>query len=145
MIYNSHSKDREETREEMISLYKSHLPALRELCSTDPVAAGILTFLFEHCDKRGTVSCTSKVLQEVSGKGRTTVYKAVKKLKDKSFIRTLSAGAYKIYVLNPRVIDFEIKNSMNHQILAFPETLKADSPLLKKIETSKIDFLDIDE
>lgn len=83
---------------------ESNISFVRELIKKNPVAADIFMFLSQHMNRKNAVACPSKVLEEITGKGRTTVSNAIKLLKNEGYICTAKMGTTNVYVLNPTVV-----------------------------------------
>ncbi|MGR5262305.1 replication/maintenance protein RepL [Vibrio astriarenae] len=77
---------------------------MRMMAKENPVAHQIFLFLGEHMDNYNAVLASSKVLQEVTGKGRTTVSNAVKYLKENGIVSILKSGNSNVYILNPDLL-----------------------------------------
>ncbi|HCH1318502.1 TPA: replication/maintenance protein RepL, partial [Vibrio parahaemolyticus] len=78
--------------------------AMRTITRENQTAFEVFTFLGEHMDKSNAVMCSMSVLQEFTGKGRTTVSNAVKYLKENGVLSVLKSGNSNVYVLNPDLI-----------------------------------------
>ena len=83
---------------------ESNISYVRDLIKKNPVAADIFMFLSQHMNRKNAVACPSKVLEEITGKGRTTVSTAIKLLKKDGYISTAKMGTTNVYVLNPTVV-----------------------------------------
>lgn len=77
---------------------------MRTITRENPTAFEVFTFLGEHMDKSNAVMCSMSVLQEFTGKGRTTVSNAVKYLKENGVLCVLKSGNSNVYVLNPDLV-----------------------------------------
>ena len=98
-------KDRRKNKEPFTQVYKKlGWGSLRMMIKENPVACEIFMFLAENMDGGNAVSCPMTVLQEVTGKGRTTVSNAVKYLKERGHLMALKQGTTNVYVLNPSLV-----------------------------------------
>ncbi len=77
---------------------------IRELIEGNATAANIFIFLTKHMNKVNAISCSQKLLVEITGKSRITVQRAIKYLEEKQFINILKQGNTNIYVMNPSVV-----------------------------------------
>ena len=129
-----------------IQLYKHNMSAYRNLIKTDPTAAEIFLFLAEYMTTANAVCCSQKVLQEVTQKGRTTVFKAVRKLKEQGFVNVLKTGSSNIYVLNPEVVWSAYKTSKPYCKFEGPILIakSENEELQKKLKKMKATNLEID-
>ena len=75
-----------------------------KLMAESPIAYRIFRFLTNHMDGYNAVVCSQAVLQESFQVGRTTIYKAVKLLKDKQFLTVYKSGSTNIYTLNKNIV-----------------------------------------
>lgn len=77
---------------------------LQNITDENPKALKILFFIFEHMDKYNAVVCSYKVLQEALNISPATITRAIKYLKDKSFIYVYKSGTANIYIANPNLV-----------------------------------------
>ena len=83
---------------------EANIVYVRELIQKNPVAADIFMFLSQHMNRQNVCACPSKVLEEVTGKGRTTVSVAISLLKNDGYINIIKIGTTNGYVLNPDIV-----------------------------------------
>lgn len=83
---------------------ETNISFVRDLIKKNPVSADIFMFLSQHMNRKNAVACPSKVLEEVTGKGRTTVSNAIKVLRNEGYICTAKMGTTNVYVLNPTIV-----------------------------------------
>lgn len=77
---------------------------MRQMTRENQTAFEVFTFLGQHMDKSNAVMCSMKLLQEMTGKGRTTVSNAVKYLKDNGVLHVMKSGNTNVYIVNPDLI-----------------------------------------
>lgn len=100
-----HSGEQENRKNGKFVQYdESNISFVRELIKKNPVSADIFMFLSQHMNRKNAVACPSKVLEEVTGKGRTTVSNAIKILKNEGYVHTAKMGTTNVYVLNPTIV-----------------------------------------
>lgn len=75
-----------------------------KLMSESPIAYRIFRFLVNNMDGYNAVVCSQIVLQEKFEVGRTTIYKAVKLLKDKKFLDVYKSGTTNVYSINKNIV-----------------------------------------
>lgn len=104
-------KDREafaleddEKNHDFIQFQRKNMAAMRELIKTRPVAAEIFMFLSQYMDQKNALVCSSTILEEVTGKSRSTISRAVAYLKDKQYLTVMKSGTANVFVLNPNVV-----------------------------------------
>lgn len=89
---------------DFIQLYRSQIKYLRKLTSKDPAAAEIFLFLTEHMNKSNAVVCSYKVFEEALGLSKSTVYRAIKTLKETNHIEVHKVGSANVYHLNANLV-----------------------------------------
>tara|TARA_Y100000588_G_C14207176_1_gene905141 strand:- start:1429 stop:1872 length:444 start_codon:yes stop_codon:yes gene_type:complete len=100
-----HNQEQENKKNGKFVQYdESNISFVRELIKKNPVSADIFMFLSQHMNRKNAVACPSKVLEEVTGKGRTTVSNAIKTLKNEGYVCTAKMGTTNVYVLNPTIV-----------------------------------------
>lgn len=100
-----HNQEQESKKNGKFVQYdESNISFVRELIKKNPVSADIFMFLSQHMNRKNAVACPSKVLEEVTGKGRTTVSNAIKTLKNEGYVCTAKMGTTNVYVLNPTIV-----------------------------------------
>lgn len=80
-----------------------HTKELMWLAIKYPKAHAILYFLVDQMDEYNAVMCSSKVLEEVLGIGRTTISKNIAILRENGFIAVLKSGTSNVYTINDKV------------------------------------------
>lgn len=99
-------RDAEKLRDKnkgFVQVYENEMKKFRQIIRKDPVAAEIFYFLLENMDRTNSLACSSRVLEEVTGKSRTTVWKAVKLLKDRKHLEISKMGNCNVYHVNAKV------------------------------------------
>lgn len=89
---------------DFVQFKRRNLHAVRAIARENPTAMEIFLFLSEHIDSKGAVTCSQSVLQEVTGKSRPTVWRAVKFLKDRNLLAVMKIGTANVYALNYDVV-----------------------------------------
>lgn len=87
-----------------VQMNRDNMPALRLINRKNPYAHELFTFLCEQMDRYNCISCSQKVLQEVMQCSRTTIYRAIKDLKDENLMIVMKQGSAQVFVLNPEVV-----------------------------------------
>lgn len=103
----SHDVSPSETAESQnfnfVQVSREYLRAMRALTKKNPLAQEILFYLVEHMGRTSNaVVCSYATLQEVTGTSRATVGRALKLLKDDSWIDTVKIGSATAYAVNAR-------------------------------------------
>lgn len=87
-----------------VQFYENHLPHVRELITSNPVAAALFVFLTEKMDNRNALVCSTQVLCEVFEKSRATMERAIKYLRDHNYVFITKAGQTNVFHLNSRIV-----------------------------------------
>jgi|TARA_B100001179_G_C18591774_1_gene405049 DNA-binding transcriptional ArsR family regulator len=74
--------------------------AHRELVRKSPLAAEILDIFIEHMGKNNAIVCSSKALEELTGKSRVTVSRAISVLRNDNWVQAVKIGNANAYVVN---------------------------------------------
>lgn len=87
-----------------VQLSREYLHGMRSLARKSPVAHEILYYLVEHMGRTtNAVVCSRALLAEVTGCSISTVGRAIRVLKDDSWIDTVKIGSASAYCVNERV------------------------------------------
>jgi len=104
-------KDKEERERVKKSPYKEFVQVNKEaykledkLMSESPIAYRIFRFLVNNMDGYNAVICSQTVLQEKFNVGRTTVFRAIKLLKEKNFLTIYKSGTTNVYAINKNIV-----------------------------------------
>lgn len=126
---------------------REHSKEMIWLATNHPKANAIILFLLDQMDHYNAVMCSSKVISEALGIGRTTVSTSIKILKEHGFITVYKSGTSNIYAVNKQLawsswgsnhkyakFDARIIISENEQ-----EKNKADVKIIKHKEITVIE------
>ena len=97
-----------------VQLYKKHLPTVRKLVKTNPIAGEIFLFFIENMDGTNALVASYKVLEEITGKSERSVARAVKVLKDKKLVKILKSGNMNVYCVNAEVVWQKAREDIKH-------------------------------
>ena len=89
---------------DFIQFYRKNLHTLRDIIDLDPTAAKIFFFITEQMDRANALVCSSKVLEEYTRLGRTTIYNKLKFLQEKGFLQIFKSGVSNVFVLNDDIV-----------------------------------------
>ena len=126
-----------------------HTKELMLLAIKYPKAHAILYFLVDQMDNYNACVCSSKVLEEVLGISRQTVFKNIKLLKDLGFLAVFKSGNANVYVINDEVYWKSWGNNRKYSkfpanvILGLSEQEKEYQVNLKNIKSKKIKNISI--
>lgn len=125
----------------------NELEGIQRMISEKPVALKILLFIIKEMDGYNNLVCSYKVLQELTGRGRTTVSNAVKYLKEHNFVAVYKAGTTNVYSANSNLVwkswgknqkyarcTGAIVLSLSEQDQAFQKELSIDKPKTASIK-----------
>ena len=74
----------EKKNSDFVQLYRNHITEVRWLLKKNPLACEIFLFLLEHMDTSNALACSSALLEDYFEKSRTTIFRAIKVLKEKN-------------------------------------------------------------
>ncbi|MGG0043889.1 helix-turn-helix transcriptional regulator, partial [Bacillus tropicus] len=78
--------------------------ALAYIISENAVAGQLYMFFIENMDvNSNSIMVSHKILEEVTGKSRTTIFRAVSCLEENGLIAIGKVGNTNVYILNPEV------------------------------------------
>lgn len=89
---------------DFVQLDRTGINRMRDMIVNNPTAANIFMFLTQKMDRVNAISCSQKLLQEVTGKSKMTVYRAIKFLESENFVTILRQGNCIVYVMNPDIV-----------------------------------------
>lgn len=87
-----------------VQLYRSQIKHLRRLTLEDPSAAAVFLFLTEYMGRSNAVACSYTLLEEALGISRSSVYRAVKTLKEGGYLSVTKMGTSNVYHLNAELV-----------------------------------------
>lgn len=67
---------------------------------TSPAAYRLFRFITQNMDNYNALMCSYKVFEESLGYKQSTIFRAVKLLKEKRFIQTVKSGTNNVYFVN---------------------------------------------
>lgn len=123
---------------DFVQLYKENMSYLGDLVRTNPVAAEIFLFISQNMNKQNALACPYSVLQEVTGKSRPTVGRAIKVLKEGNYLSSLRMGTTNVFIANPSIVWTAWRTSKKYcafdgKILVSKSENKAIEEQLKKM------------
>ena len=102
-----------------VQLSRNYLKEMRGLARKSPVAHEILYYLVEHMGRTtNAVVCSRNVLAEVTGCSIATVGRAIRVLKDDSWIDTVKIGNASAYCVNERVFWQAARNQRQYAVFS---------------------------
>lgn len=93
-------KDENEGNRGFVQIYEAHMSSFRAIIRENPTAAEIFYFLVEHMDRSNSVACSYTVLEELVDRKRTTIWKAIRFLKERNYIEVSKMGNCNVYHIN---------------------------------------------
>lgn len=86
-----------------VQVSRTVMREIRLLADTNKLALKILMLFGEKMNKQNAIVISQKTLCQLMGKGRTTVFNAVKHLESEKWIKVLKIGSANAYIVNSRV------------------------------------------
>ena len=87
-----------------LQLNERSVDVLEKITLENPVAAALFLFLSKHMSRTNAVVCPYSVMQSVTGKSKSVVFRAIKYLKEKQLIGAKRVGGSTVYHLNAAVV-----------------------------------------
>lgn len=97
------AKKRAKKNYNFVQLEKKSLKLVRELYEKSPTAGKILFIMAEKMNRQNALVCSYETMGKITGFGRTTLYKAIKYLREHNWIEVIKIGTANAYVINSRV------------------------------------------
>lgn len=88
------------------------------LADKNKLALKILMIIAEKMNRQNAIVISQKTLGELVGKGRTSVYNAVKTLEEGRWIKTLKIGTANAYIVNERVFWNDLTDKRRYAIFS---------------------------
>lgn len=135
---------------EFVQVNKEAYKLEDKLMSESPIAYRIFRFLVNNMDGYNAVVCSQIVLQEKFEVGRTTIYKAVKLLKDKNFLDVYKSGTTNVYSINKNIVWNSWGNNFKHakfgaNVLISESEQQEDEVKLKAVKHKEITIVPKDK
>lgn len=88
---------------DFVQMSRSEMRALSELGAENPVALQLLMLFGQVMNKQNAVMMSYKAMIDITGKSRSTLDRAIKKLAKQRWIQVVKVGQSNVYVLNSAV------------------------------------------
>lgn len=88
---------------DFVQVARSELRAIGELGGKNPLALKVLMMLAQSMNKQNAVVMSSETMQQLTGKSRSTLSRAVAVLKKDNWVQVIKVGTANAYVLNEAV------------------------------------------
>lgn len=89
---------------DFVQLARSEMRELAELGERNPLSLKLFMALGQLMNKQNAVMISSKAMQKLFGKSKSTVDRAVRVLKEEQWIKVVKIGTANAYVLNPNIL-----------------------------------------
>jgi len=133
-----------------VQFSKKAMASHRQLIQKNPVAGVLLTFFIEKMNKSNAVVCSSRVMEEITGRSRGTVSRALKVLREDEWIQTIKIGNVNAHVVNAYA--FWQSTATNKHYAMFAATViasqaenEATFDEMAKIKTKSLPILEMSE
>lgn len=143
----------EDSNVNFVQFSREYMKNWRTLIARKPLSASILMFLIEKSSSQvgGTnaVVCSYKVLEEITGYGRSSVASAVKILREENWIQVVKIGTTHAYAVNERVAWRGGKNGRKYSIFSATvigtESEQASADMLDTTKLKRVPLLESGE
>ena len=113
------TKDTNKDNSNFVQMNRGYMAQMRILSRKSPVAMQIFLYLIENMGRTtNAVVCSYKVLGEVTNLSRTSVAKAIRILKEDSWIDAVKVGNATAYAVNERVVWQASRNQRKYAIFS---------------------------
>ena len=132
---------------DFVQLSRKAMKEIRILAEKNKLSLKILMILAEKMNRQNAVVVSQKTLCQLVGKGRTSVYNAVKVLEDGRWLKTLKIGTANAYIVNERVFWSDLTDKRRYAIFSANVIVSEDEQEISAedwdaIETKHFPFLD---
>lgn len=144
-------KERSEKKKlpsDFVQVSRRYMKDIRTLSEKNKLSLKILLILAEKMNRQNAVVVSQKTLCQLVGKGRTSVYNAVKILEDGKWLKTLKVGTANAYIMNERVFWSDQTDKRRYAIFSANVVVSEDEQEISAekwdaIETRHFPFLDM--
>lgn len=139
--------DKKRLPSDFVQLSRNSMKEIRLLADTNKLSLKILMILAEKMNRQNAVVISQKTLCQLLGKGRTSVYNAVKTLEDGRWLKTLKIGTANAYIINERVFWTDLTDKRRYAIFSANVIVSEEEQEISAedwdaIETKHFPFLD---
>lgn len=113
----SHGTDRV-VNSHFVQLTRDESVDIGQLILEDHVAGVLLHLMLKHMGKNNVVVMSSQVMQEATGKSRTTITRAVKKLLDERWVQAIRIGSARGFAVNEKVAWTDRADKRRHAVFS---------------------------
>jgi len=143
-------REREKKNNNFVQFSRYAMKEHRELIMRQPLAAYILGFFTEKMNRSNSVVCSVKVLEEITGRSRATVSRAIKLLRDEKWIQVVKIGTANAYIVNSAAFWSSSAtnkrfSSFHSMVIATQTEQKESLEDMAKVKTRNMPVLSTDE
>lgn len=102
-IENEKTQENPKKNKDFVQLYRKHMAEVRWLARNNSLACEIFLFILEHMDTNNALACSYAILEDYTGKSKSSVTRAIKVLRENGFLSILKMGTCNVYVINQEV------------------------------------------
>lgn len=103
---------------DFVQISRKSMKEIRVLSDKNKLALKILMILAEKMNRQNAVVVSQKTLCQLLGKGRTSVYNAIKTLEEGRWLKTLKIGTANAYIINERVFWTDLTDKRRYAIFS---------------------------
>lgn len=97
------AEERRKRNYHFVQIEKRAMREIRRLAKESPAAHEILLILAEKMNRENAIMCSIQTLQQLTGRSRPTVSRAIKVLKDEMWVQVVKVGTANAYLINNSV------------------------------------------
>lgn len=103
---------------DFVQISRKSMKEIRLLSDKNKLSLKILMILAEKMNRQNAVVVSQKTLCQLLGKGRTSIYNAIKILEDGRWLKTLKIGTANAYIINERVFWTDLTDKRRYAIFS---------------------------
>lgn len=137
------ARERARKNADFVQFTRRGMAEYRGLIDRSPVAAKLLVLMAERMDYQNALVCSSAVLEELTGLSRTTIYRAVKLLRDERWLDVIKVGSANAYLVNSGVFwtSYGDRKHTSFQATILATSSEQEGNVDKQVQLRRFPFL----
>lgn len=118
LLEKERAEKNKKTPADFVQVSRRSMKEIRLLADKNKLAFKILMIIAEKMNKQNAIVISQKTLGQLVGKGRTSVYNAIKTLEDGKWIKSLKIGTANAYIVNEKVFWSDLTDKRKYAIFS---------------------------
>lgn len=137
------ARERAKKNADFVQFSRKNMAEYGDLIERNSVAARLLVLMAEKMDRNNSLVCSSLVLEEMTNLSRTTVYRALKLLKDERWLEVVKIGTANVYSINAGVFwtTYGDRKHASFQATILVSSTEQEKSYKPQIELKRLPFL----